>query len=155
MKIFFAAPFTSLLSANLGFSSYHQQLFEAVLNALTASGHRVFSAHVREEWGKKLLTAEQLVPDDYKALLDADLVLTHLVEPISQGVLIELGWASAHRKPIVLITKSAESYSPMIYGLRMLTNVWPVNFEGGAFGSLIADLNEAVKRIASERRSPL
>ena len=131
MKIFFSAPFTPLHNPITGFSGTHRDLFESIVRTLEDAKHDVYSAHFIEEWGEALREPNILALEDFNAVRDCDLVIAFLGELMSQGVLIELGWASAFRRPIILITQTSVEYSPMIQGLSSLTNIRNVPFSSG------------------------
>lgn len=83
----------------------------------------IFLAHFREKWGKELMTADECTFDDFKEMKESDVVLAFPGNPISGGVHIELGWASALNKKIYLFLEKNASYSPLIEGMKTITDV--------------------------------
>jgi len=129
MRIFLAAPLTNLYDPTTGFNRDYREIFERILRMLKDAGHDVHSAHLIENWGKALRQSADLVVENFNSVRDSDLIVAFLCTPISQGVLIELGWGSAFQKPIVVILDPLLEYSPMVLGLADVTKVRKVFFE--------------------------
>jgi hypothetical protein len=124
-RVFFAAPFTQLIDPDSGSVGAHwrSQLL-AVRDGIRARGNSVFLAHQREAWGDRLMTPDVCTPLDYQEMVDADVVCAVIGSPPSHGVHIELGWASAMRKPILLVLQPGVAYTPLLHGIAELTRVW-------------------------------
>ena len=60
-------------------------------------------------------------PLDFEEMRNTDCVLAFPGAPISGGMHIELGWASAMKKKISIFVKKGEQYSPLILGLHEIT----------------------------------
>lgn len=86
------------------------------LCALDAMGLRLLSAHVAERFGAEMegLTPERIAQRDYAWMLQCDMYIALLPQDEngrlyrSEGTMIEIGWASALRKPTLLLTVSEE-----------------------------------------------
>ncbi|MCZ0756138.1 nucleoside 2-deoxyribosyltransferase [Anoxybacillus sp. J5B_2022] len=131
MRIFFAYPFTKLLNSSTGIIDEGNTNF--ILNAvnkLEEMGNSVFSAQCREKFGKELMDPDTATKLDFEEMKNADLVIAFPGQfPISGGVHVELGWASALGKPIIAFLHKDEMYTPMIQGLHTVTNVKYVTFD--------------------------
>ena len=55
--------------------------------------------------------------------------LAIVTAPLSAGVGMELGWATALRKPVVLLVEQAVAHSPMISTLEEVSPVLPIRFD--------------------------
>jgi nucleoside 2-deoxyribosyltransferase len=123
MRVFLAFPFTDLVRSDTGMLHTPAIDFISVtVEALKEAGHSVFSAHAREEWGLNLFTPEMAAPADFEEMRRADIVVAfpgH--DPISGGVHVELGWASALGKPMVLYLNQGTEYSPLVVGMGALS----------------------------------
>jgi len=123
MKIFIAYPFTSKLQKNgLLPKGYVEELI-TLKKVLEDMGHKVVLAHEREKWGKNLLSPDICTKLDFDAISRADLIIAYPGNPPSGGVHIELGWASALGKIIIIIKKNNDNYSPLVEGLWKITSV--------------------------------
>jgi nucleoside 2-deoxyribosyltransferase len=122
LRIFLAAPFSRyLLEKN--FLSYAYDQIALLLSTLRSHGYNVFSAHEREEYGQKLMSPEMCTRLDFEEITQADVVLAAISDN-SYGVCVELGWASALNKPIILFNPSGSKYSsPLVEGIGELTQV--------------------------------
>ncbi len=130
MHIFIAFPFSQLIETKTGLLSKNNIfLLENLRNRLIEDHHQVFLAHYREKWGKALMLPAECTTDDFNEMKKTDLVLAFPGWPISGGVHIELGWASALGKKIVLILKNKTDYSPLVYGLEAVTDTEIINYD--------------------------
>lgn len=121
-KIFVAAPFSNYLGADGVFDRNFRQELEQFYACLANAGFEYFSAQVNEDWGSSPLAPAECVPIDHKELVSSDAVVAVLGIPPSLGVVVELGWASALQKPILILGTAIDS-SSMIAGLDRVTNV--------------------------------
>lgn len=120
MYIFLAFPFTSYLTQD-GDGKYHLQpqlrsLLLRIESALVQNGHTVFLSHQREEFGANLWEGTVCTPFDMLEMRRADCVIA--LPDKSYGVHIELGWATAMGKPVLLILDESQQFtSPLLQGL--------------------------------------
>jgi len=128
MRIFLGAPFTNYLNG-AEFNQELKQAIESTISILEKKGHTVRSAHVRENFGKDLMLPETCTPLDFEEIKKCDLFIAIPSNPPSGGVHIELGWASAIRKDILLCIKKTGKYSPLIHGLHKISNSRKLVFE--------------------------
>ena len=98
----------------------------------------MFSAHHNERWGAGWLPAQTCVPNDFRAMQTCDVVCAYLGAPASSGVCIELGWASAMHKPVLLVLDAGAGHSQMIEGLSTTTCVRTLTVDGGIGGDSAA-----------------
>lgn len=99
--------------------------FEAFIRAVHAccrrSANDVFFAFERERYGHAVMPDAVCTPLDYRAMLQADVVVA--IPEDSMGVAVELGWASALDKEILLILDERFHYSPLIAALHTVARV--------------------------------
>lgn len=120
-KIFLAAPFSQYLVDGV-FEKYAFDKIISMISVLRKHGYSVFSAHERENFGEQLMEPSTCTPLDFKEINQCDIVVA-LIEDSSFGVSLELGWASALRKPIILYQKLGAPFSsPLIEGICEITD---------------------------------
>lgn len=118
-----AAPYSQWMDPTTGeVAVRHRLQLERLRTRFIDDGAHVFSAHHNELWGRGWLPPEQCTPADFRALRVADIVCAFVGDPPSSGVAVELGWASALGKPIVVLTTENTGYSPLIVGIGSITN---------------------------------
>lgn len=123
MKIFFAAPFTKIINNENGLVDPQFKVWiNKIVQEFRSSGHNVFLAHEREEWGAKLDSPEKALKLDWEEIEKSDVVLAYIGNPPSPGVQMELGYASALRKPIVVFSVNNEEIPYLTKGLSAVTN---------------------------------
>lgn len=127
MRIFLGAPFTNYLN-DKGFNKELKKTIKSIMNSLEKKGHIVRSAHVREGFGSKLMLPEVCTPLDFEEVKKCELFIAIPSNPPSGGVHIELGWASAIKKDIILCIKKNGKYSPLVQGISKISNVRTVLF---------------------------
>jgi nucleoside 2-deoxyribosyltransferase len=130
LRVFLAAPYSQWMSVTEGRVADEWRVpLERLRRALIEAGARVFSAHHNEDWGAGWLPADQCTPADFLAMRATDLVVAVLGEPLSGGVAVELGWASAFTKPVVLVGARSGARSPLVAGLGTITPVTVVEYD--------------------------
>ncbi|HEY8987315.1 MAG TPA: nucleoside 2-deoxyribosyltransferase [Streptomyces sp.] len=117
-----------------------EQVGQVLLDAVTDSGANVFSAHVVEKFGEETasFTPEQVSVRDFRWMKKCDVFVPVLPVQQEDGLLrrtdgthIELGWATALGRPVVLITKQpvVESASHLLKGLHRVGFVQHIDFD--------------------------
>ena len=130
MHIFLAAPFTYKLVSATGLIEQNYRTFlENLIQELVYKGHLVTSAHVREEWGAKLESPEIAIQNDFNSIKDCNLLIAFLENPPSPGVHMELGFAAAIKKPIIIIHGADYSLPYLVNGLSKWTKAINLSFE--------------------------
>jgi nucleoside 2-deoxyribosyltransferase len=121
--VFLAAPYSNRFDpATDRKDTDLKETLENVLQMLKNNGYDIRSAHIREDWGNKLMKPRDFVPLDYKWIKESDLVIAY-IDGTSSGLYIELGWASALGKNILILYKEGTHFSPMLLGLDVMTHV--------------------------------
>jgi len=153
MHIFICFPFSQLIDKKTGIVCEEQQKFLANLRmALVKEGHEVFLAHYREKWGKELMGPLECTVDDFRQMKSTDLVIAFPGDPISGGVHIELGWASALNKKIVMFLKDGVEYSPLILGLSTVTETDTIYYKENVTETMEKILTYATDRNEYEQK---
>jgi nucleoside 2-deoxyribosyltransferase len=114
------------------------------------AGMPVFSAHHNEGWGAGWLPPEVCVPNDFRAMQTCDVVCAYLGAPASTGVCVELGWAAAMHKPVLLVVDRGVTYSQMIEGLGTITHVRQLVMADGWTAAATGEIFEAAADLAKE-----
>ncbi|MGH3717729.1 MAG: nucleoside 2-deoxyribosyltransferase [Pseudonocardiaceae bacterium] len=142
-RVFLAAPFAQWLSEDGLVDPTWRDRLSMLRQGFLDAGMPVFSAHHNERWGAGWLPAEVCVPNDFRAMETCDVVCAYLGTPASAGVCIELGWASAMRKPILLVLDRGIKHSQMIKGLTTVTRVRELVLAGGWTASATSEIFNA------------
>jgi len=124
-RVFLGHTFTSVIDNGTVHERYRDRITN-IIKLFETNGHEVKCALVREKFGKELMNAEICTPLDYQEVGKCDVFICFPSN--SGGVHIELGWASAMKKKIVLFLKEGKNYSPLVYGLSKLTQVELFNY---------------------------
>lgn len=129
-KVFLAGPFKSLVDPKTGMMANHEK--QKLLNLISFFEERGFSvhnAHKREGWGKDFMTPEECTAIDFKEISTCDLFVAFPGSPASPGTHIEIGWASALNKPIILLLEEGKDYAFLIKGLDAVANVISIRYQ--------------------------
>ncbi|MFE0425090.1 nucleoside 2-deoxyribosyltransferase [Streptomyces sp. NPDC058953] len=132
VNVFVGGPIQHALGNGEGFHAPLQNAIHDIIEAATAAKATVFSAHVAEKFGvdTPLFTPDQVSVRDFNWMRRCDVFVPVL--PVVSGELlrtdgthIELGWASAQDKPIVVVTPTplAENASHLLRGLPTVARV--------------------------------
>lgn len=164
-KIFLGGPIQYAINREGHFDLGIENNLKFLIKRIKDRGHMVFSAHEAEEFGA--ITAEFGVHDvskrdfNWMKLCDIYVALLPIDEMNknvrSDGTYVEIGWASAMNKPIILIIDSSveEELSMLVRGLDAIGNVQIVDLnqimmDPGELVELIETTTEQIKFIAKE-----
>jgi len=132
-KLFLAGPFKGLLNPNTGtMTDDEKQKFLKLIAFFESKGFLVHNAHQREAWGKALMTPEQCTEIDFNEIASCDYFVGLPGHPPSPGTHIEIGWASALKKPIILLLEAGKEYGFLIQGLYTVANVTYITYHSEA-----------------------
>lgn len=129
-KVFIAGPFKASMNPQSGqiVESLKQRLVE-LTRFFEERGFLVYNAHRREGWGRDMMTPEECTAADFEQINDSDWLVALPGSPASPGTHIEIGWASALGKRIILLLQSGNEYAFLVRGLHMVADVHYVQFE--------------------------
>jgi nucleoside 2-deoxyribosyltransferase len=125
LVVFLSAPLTQYL-ADGGPSALMDSFREhwnGLAEALERSGHQVISAHRREIWGASIDSPDVALKDDLEGLRASDLVLAYIGSPPSPGVQLELGYAIAHHKSILVFIDEGQDTPYLVRGFPQMANL--------------------------------
>ncbi|MFI5943079.1 nucleoside 2-deoxyribosyltransferase [Streptomyces uncialis] len=132
VKVFVGGPIQHAIRDD-GFHTPLQDAISGIIGRVTAVGATVFSAHVAEKFGEDtpLFTPDQVSVRDLGWMRRCDVFVPVL--PVdgdgdlmrTDGTHVELGWASALGKPIVVVTPAplAANASHLLRGLPSVADV--------------------------------
>ena len=121
MKVFIAMPYSQLCDEKYILKPKYKEFCVTLTNEIKSIGWEYFLAHERENWGKEYSSAEESTSIDFNTIKNSDVIVS--IPDTSGGVHVELGWASANKKRIKIFLDKNKSYSPMVLGLGVLTDV--------------------------------
>lgn len=133
-RAFLAGPFKGIVDPETGtVRAFERERYEAMISHLESRGYDVHNAHKRESWGASMMTPEECTQLDYEHIRDSDLFVAFPGAPPSPGTHIEIGWASALGKPMVLLLEEG-TYAFLIRGLHVVGNVTYVDMPASEIG---------------------
>ena len=121
MKVFLAMPYSQLCDEKYEVKLEYKSFFTRLTAELRKINCEYFLAHERENWGKTYTSAVESTVIDYETIKKVDLVCIIPGVPNSGGVHVEIGWASANKKPLKIFLRNNYPYSPMVTGIHSLT----------------------------------
>ncbi len=123
LKVFLSAPLTQYVEAD---DPVEMEAFRGhwgrVAEALERSGHEVFSAHRREAWGADIDEPEPALRADVTGLRESEMVIAYVGNPPSPGVQMELGYAMAHNKRMLIFIGRSQTVPYLVRGLAGFPN---------------------------------
>lgn len=132
---FLAGPFNALVDpATRTMHRYERARYEALIGHLERRGYTVYNAHRREGWGADFLEPDECTRLDFEEIRRADLFIALPGAPPSPGTHIEIGWASALDKPIMLLLEEGQPYAFLVRGLHAVARVTTVPVRAGRTG---------------------
>jgi hypothetical protein len=156
LRIFLAAPFSQWINTSTGCVREGLRLrLDALRCRMISAGAYVFSAHHNEDWGAQWASPEDCTSTDLAAMRIADLVCAILGDPLSGGVAVELGWASAFGKPIVIVSDPDACSPPLITGIGSVTPAVFVDDHGEWGQDLFTRMLGGIRQILGSPTFPL
>lgn len=126
-SVFLAGPFKALVDPEVGqLRAFERSRYEALIDHLESRGYTVHNAHKREGWGAEFLQPEDCTRIDYEQIRNCSLFVTFPGDPASPGTHIEIGWAAALDKPIMLLLEDGYTYAFLVRGLHAIADVTSV-----------------------------
>jgi hypothetical protein len=127
MRVFIAYPLAKLISKETGrMEEKHINLLKDMKSCLSSLGYEVFMAHEREQWGENF-NKDDCASLDFVEMKKADLVIAF--PETSGGVHVELGWASAMEKRMIIFLEKGKYYSPLVHSMEKIGNIKIIFFE--------------------------
>ena len=152
MNIFLAMPFAGLCDPKTGeVTDEFRSFFESLKQIVISRGHTYYLAHEREDFGRLYKGPLECVPFDFDGLKNCDVMMVVLGNPISGGVHIEMGWASAMKKNMHIFLDESVRYSPVVHGLVTLTNVTYHKASGFPSDELLESISKAIEQEEAKR----
>lgn len=158
-QIFVGGPIQHAIAADKTFHAGARSAIETVLLALGRGGHRLLSAHLFENFGEMDVTGmfQDVCRRDFRWMHQCQLFVAVL--PLdgngkaiqSSGTAVELGWASAMGKPIVIVCDPAPVYSHLVTGLDAIARVAKVDINRFDLGEAVC---EAVRDLLHAGKAP-
>lgn len=150
MKAYIAAPYTSK-SATDGNLSHGEikdlsyiNFLDSIESVAKLSGFQTFLPHRDlHKWGKANLPEEEIGRKSLEELKNSDLLIAYPERSV--GVNIELGWASAFKKKIIILVNEKERVSIMHAGLKGVIDSRIIKFRDVM--DLRDKLREALKNV--------
>lgn len=123
-SVFLAGPFKALVDpVTAEMRQFERVRYQALIGHLEGRGYSVHNAHKREAWGASFLTPEECTQLDYEEIHGCDLFIAFPGYPASPGTHIEIGWAAALCKPIILLLEQGHTYAFLVRGLHAVADV--------------------------------
>lgn len=132
MKAYIAAPYTS---KSIKEHQHHGEIrdlsymnfLEAIESTLQSSGLETFLPHRDlHNWGKSTISEEEVGRISFEKLKDSDILVAYPEQSV--GVNIEIGWASAFKKKILILINEHDRISVMHTGLCGVTDSKIITF---------------------------
>ena len=146
MKVFLAMPYSQLCDKNYEVKLEYKCFFTKLIEELKKINCEYFLAHEREKWGKNYSSAEESTLIDFETIKNVDLICVIPGVPHSGGVHVEIGWASANKKPLKIFLKKDYPYSPMVTGIHMLTSTDYIYYDNDYGDNLIEQIINEIKQ---------
>lgn len=118
-KIFLACPISKYIVKNEYCNENFKNFILDAYSICKKHSSEVFLALKREKFGKNLMP-DTCTKFDYEEMKSSEIVVA--IPEDSKGVAVELGWASAMKKTIILLLDKSIYFSPLIYQIHDITN---------------------------------
>lgn len=128
-KIFLAGPYKQFINNSGVLINSHINDIKSLIHCLEDMNYHVDNAHRREQWGKAMMTPDVCTKKDFQSIQACNFFIAFPGFPASPGTHIEIGWASALDKEIILLLKKDVEYAYLIQGLLTVSRVKYIYYE--------------------------
>lgn len=142
-KIFIACPISKYIDGDRFINDDFRFFIENMYHVCQKYAPEVFLALRREEYGKKMMT-DICTELDFDEMKTTDLVVA--IPDDSMGVAVELGWASSMKKKILLLLNRNQRYTPLISGLRDITDAEIIWYDGNLNETVLSNVDNIIKK---------
>jgi hypothetical protein len=150
-RVFVGGPFKGWVDPATGtMSDRHKERYRALIDYFEERGCLVHNAHRREKWGEEFLTPEECSRLDHQEIEGSDLFVAFPGSPASPGTHVEIGWATAMRRPTVLLLEAGRDYAYLVTGLPAWADVEIITYEGEL--GFLPGLGPAIARVLARSR---
>lgn len=147
-SVFVGGPFYALVDPETGLmAADDQDKITRIIEHFEKGGAKVYNAHRREAWGAKFLTAPECTKLDFTEISASDVFVAYPGVPVSPGTHVEVGWASALGKPMVLLLERNAKHTFLVTGLETIANVEFIHFD--TVDEILEQLPSAVDKVLS------
>jgi hypothetical protein len=153
--VFLGGPFKASVDPATGtLRAAERTRLESVIARLESDGYEVHNAHRREGWGAAFLTPEECTRLDFEEISASDVFVAFPGAPASPGTHVEIGWASALGKPVVLLLEDGAEYAFLVRGLHTVADVvaLPVGPDSDVAGLVAGALRDIEARTPAGER---
>ncbi len=145
LTVLIGGPIQYAIESDGSFNLKLRYLIDTVINKAKALGYNVLSAHIYESFGELDVSGKysEVCSRDFGWMNQCDVFIAILpLKPNgeiihSNGTAVELGWASALKKTIIIIRDSAPKYSHLVAGLNAITKVKDLYINSNDFDELL------------------
>lgn len=120
-RIFLSTPISNYLDKNTGIMDSRVGKYINYVYQFLGKDN-LFLAIDAEDWGRILIDEKECTVRDFEEMKKADYMVVLIFDRISEGVLVELGWASSMKIPITIIAEKSVQLSKLVKGLPYITN---------------------------------
>ena len=147
--VFVGGPFTGVIDPETKMvRPQHRERYLRLLSFFEEHGWATLSAHRAEGWGTAILPANSCTPRDLEWMRACDLFVAFPGDPVSPGTHIEIGWASALNKPMVLLLEPECRHADLVTGLATVAPVTYVTYSDRP--ELLDELATAADTVAAQ-----
>ena len=121
MNIFISCPISKYYNSDNKIDGDYIDFLEKIYCICSEKSNSVYLAIKNDNYNIEEMASDEVCTlTDYNALLQADLIFA--IPEDSQGVAIELGWASALKKKVIIAYENGYTYSSLIKALSEVTD---------------------------------
>jgi hypothetical protein len=127
--VFIGGPFTGLIcpETRLLLPTWRNR-YSRLIGLFESESWEVRNAHRREAWGEDIMPPAVHVKLDFEDIRACDLFIAFPGYPASPGTHVEIGWASALGKPMVLLLEEDHPYGSLVAWIDAVADARCIRF---------------------------
>ncbi|MFJ9752873.1 nucleoside 2-deoxyribosyltransferase [Streptomyces chartreusis] len=116
--VFIGGPFKGAVDPATGILSHELRgRYRRLIGLYEENGWEVLNAHREEGWGQSMVPAATCTARDFYWMETCDLFVAFPGNPASPGTHVEIGWASAMGRPMILLLEEEGGHAALVTGL--------------------------------------
>jgi hypothetical protein len=92
---------------------------ELIIDLLEKNSIKYFSSHLRENWGKVIISKRKIADRDFSELENSTHLIAYIGSDFSIGTWIEIGFAISRKIKILILLENSKVKSELLDSLRI------------------------------------
>jgi hypothetical protein len=132
LTMFLSIPISENFNSSGTFRPERRRFYESFIEVLSREGANIECAALNEDWGTVKLETVEFTKYDLEAIDRSDALIVLTNTRLSSDIYLEIGYAAAQLKPVLLVVPWATRLTYMLEGMSELGKLEVIRFDSEA-----------------------